>query len=122
MRVAIIFLGLFLSLPTYAQGKAKISTFLEGRLVERSAHYWVVQTDEGVYWLDVRRPPSWVRRDERNHTISFWVRKEQIMRYRPGLLERRKKTYVAEGKKSERGLELQKSGRGHAYTLADGRS
>lgn len=97
MRYVILLIGLMLAFPAYAhQSNSRISTFLEGQLLERTAKHWVIQTTDGVYWVDLKRPPSWVRRNHDREIVSFWVRIDQIARYRPGLLMRSKKTYIAD--------------------------
>jgi|GEM_PF-6611176 len=78
------FLTAFLILlPATSHARSKISTFMEGTLVEKSINQWVVLTKEGTYWINLTRPPSWIRRGETGTHISFWVRTDQISRFRP---------------------------------------
>ncbi len=69
--------------PGQASAGTKISTFMEGTLIEKTLEQWVVMTNEGTYWIKLNRPLSWIRRSEAGTKISFWVRIDQITRFRP---------------------------------------
>ena len=71
---------LFSSAPANA---GRIFTFLEGQIVERSKSQVVIATVDGVYWVDSTRPLSWLRKLEGTTKISFWIRMDQIKRFRP---------------------------------------
>lgn len=78
-----VFFALMIWLPSHAEAGTKISTFMEGTLVEKTLEQWVVTTNEGTYWIKLNRPLSWIRRSEAGTKISFWVRIDQITRFRP---------------------------------------
>jgi hypothetical protein len=77
-----VLIALLLWLPAPAHAGNRISTFMEGTLVEKSFDQWVIETKEGTYWIKLTRPLSWIRRQTPTK-ISFWVRIDQITRFRP---------------------------------------
>ena len=78
-----VLIALIIWLPVKADARTKISTFMEGTLIEKTMKQWVVLTNEGTYWIKLNRPLSWIRRIEAGTKISFWVRIDQITRFRP---------------------------------------
>ena len=76
---AIAFYFLF---PASVHADTKISTYLEGVLKKKTKQEWVIETAHGIYWVALTRPPNWVRKTA-NDGISFWVRVDQIKRFRP---------------------------------------
>lgn len=68
--------------PQTSLAGGRISTFMEGIILEKTVDQWVVATNEGTYWIKMSRPLSWVRRNPGTR-ISFWVRLDQITRFRP---------------------------------------
>ncbi len=79
----ILFLAaLFAIAPVESQAESKLSTYIQGTLVAKSVKQWVVHNNEGTYWIKLSRRPNWVRR-ERDGKISFWVKIDQIKRFRP---------------------------------------
>ncbi len=78
-----VLIALMIWFPGQDSAGTKISTFMEGTVVEKTLDQWVVMTNEGTYWIKLNRPLSWIRRSEAGTKISFWVRIDQITRFRP---------------------------------------
>lgn len=82
MRIFLVTVLLMILTPSQSFAKTKLSTFIKGTLVEKSPKQWIVHNHEGTYWIKISRPPNWVRR-EGGGKISFWVKIDQITRFRP---------------------------------------
>lgn len=85
MRFLILTIALFCYSPGSQAGR--IFTFLEGTVIERSQQTVVLSTSEGTYWIDAGRPLSWKRKLPGKNRISFWVRVDQIRRFRPATIK-----------------------------------
>jgi hypothetical protein len=79
------FLILTIALLCYSPGSqaGRIFTFLEGTIIERNKQTVVLSTTEGIYWINAGRPLSWLRKLSGKNRFSFWVRVDQIRRFRP---------------------------------------
>ncbi|MGE3760291.1 MAG: hypothetical protein AB7H97_21175 [Pseudobdellovibrionaceae bacterium] len=82
MRVLILAFALLLQTPAAHAGR--IFTFLEGTIIEKNKEVVVLSTQEGVYWINTTVSPlNWLRRLAGKNEFSFWVRVDQIQRFRP---------------------------------------
>lgn len=82
MRVLILAFTIFVLSPSAHAGK--ISTFLEGTIIEKNKEMVVLSTQEGVYWIKTTMAPlNWLRSLGGHNEFSFWVRVDQIQRFRP---------------------------------------
>jgi hypothetical protein len=80
------FLILTIALLCYSPGSqaGRIFTFLEGTIIERNKETVVLSTNDGIYWINASRHPlSWLRKLSGKNRFSFWVRVDQIRRFRP---------------------------------------
>ena len=80
------FLILAIAIMCYSPGSqaaGRIFTFLEGTIIERNQEMVVLSTSEGVYWISAGRPVNWLRKLSGKNRFSFWVRVDQIRRFRP---------------------------------------
>ena len=55
----------------------------EVTVIERNKETVVLSTSEGIYWINAGRPLSWLRKLSGKNRFSFWVRVDQIRRFRP---------------------------------------
>lgn len=82
MRALLLSFALLLQAPSAHAGK--IFTFLEGTIIEKNREMVVLSTQEGVYWIKTTAAPlNWLRRLAGKNQFSFWVRIDQIQRFRP---------------------------------------
>ncbi len=80
---SIVLVGMLLFCAPQAHA-GRIFTFLEGQVIDRSSTRLVIATLDGTYWISAKRPLNWLRKIDGSKThISFWVRIDQIQRFRP---------------------------------------
>lgn len=77
--IALILAFAMWSLPAHA---GKMSTYIQGTVIKKTPAYWVVQTDNGYYWISVDRPVSYTTKISEIET-GFWVQTTDIKRFRP---------------------------------------
>lgn len=71
-----------LAMARPAAASDRIYTFLEGRLYTASSYELVLSNDEGTYWIYLSKPVNYKTKLGPGR-YSFWVARDQIVRYRP---------------------------------------
>lgn len=61
-----------------------MSTYIQGTVIKKSSSQWIVQTDQGTYWIKVGRQPSFTKQYSEIES-GFWVQIRDIKRFRPNL-------------------------------------
>jgi len=78
--VSLVILLIMMFTPFAHAGQ--MSTYIQGTVVKRTKTYWVVQTDKGKVWINVKRHPSYTRRVNELE-VGFWVQIRHLKRIRP---------------------------------------
>lgn len=83
MRWLIVSLAIICSLAFSSFAHAgQMSTYIQGTVLKKTKTYWVVQTEKGKIWINVKRHPSYTRKVNELE-IGFWIQLRHLKRVRP---------------------------------------